>query len=144
MFCEHCGEQIASGNTCPNCGNTVISNQYANSNSSNLKSTRLLIFTIIELLCINPIFGLIALILYFTSLQPAIKSGNLELAQQKKKTIKTLLIIGLVIGIGIILLAILSYTLIIAAILPTVDTTSTVTESAINDIKSLQSIMKYN
>jgi len=141
MFCENCGSSVDSSNMiCPNCGTPVISNQTINNNHINLKTTGVLIFAIIELLCINPIFGLISLILYFTSLQPAIKSGNLELAQQKKKTIKTLLIIGLVLGI---ILTIFYSTLIIATILPMADTTSNVAESAISDIESLRSLMQY-
>ena len=101
MFCENCGSSVSQDSLiCPNCGASVSNAQAFNAQAFNvqpvqMKTTKLLVFSIIEAICINPIFGFIAVILYFASLQPAINSGNLTLAQQRKKTIQIILLIGL-------------------------------------------------
>lgn len=100
MFCENCGSSVNPGNmTCPNCGMPVTTNTYFSDNPLEVKTTGLLVWSILELVCLSPLFGLIALILYFTSLKPAVASGDLGLVYKSKRTIKTLLIVGLVLGL---------------------------------------------
>ena len=99
MICENCGSAVNEGDKiCSSCGMQVSNTQASNESFVPMKTTGLLVWIIIELF-ISPIFSIISLILYFISLQPAINSGNLELAKQKKKTIVILLIVGLVISI---------------------------------------------
>lgn len=108
MICKNCGMEVNDFSTnCPNCGayvagdsNMYGNNTYQNSNQAPIKTTGLLVWSIIELVCLSPIFGLIALILYFVKLRPAVDSGNINEIMKEKRTIKILLWVG--IGLGVI------------------------------------------
>ncbi|MBP3284986.1 MAG: hypothetical protein J6M02_05760 [Clostridia bacterium] len=88
MFCGHCGTALNGDETvCPNCQNPVNSNkaqveaQIYNSPEeikTKIGATGLLVWSIVELICCNQIFGIIALVLYCTLLQNEIKAGNLQ------------------------------------------------------------------
>lgn len=67
--------------------------------SKQMGSTTILVLSILELLCCNQLFGIIALVLMATKFKPAIDARNFEAAREAKKTINTILIIGLVLGI---------------------------------------------
>jgi len=109
MFCGNCGTALnGDESVCPNCQNHV-----GNSNSeviqgeahvyntaeeikTKINATSLLVWSIVELLCCNQIFGIIALVLYLTLLQNEINAGNLQGAMKAKKTITWVLIGGLI------------------------------------------------
>ena len=98
MFCENCGGSINPGDiSCPNCGISLSTAKIKSGNSGPVKTTGLLIFCIITLLFCFP-FGLIGLIMYFTSLQDAIRTGDLPKIEKKKKNISNLLIVGIILG----------------------------------------------
>ena len=108
MFCKNCGSLVNDGETfCTNCGSVMDERPKANNNSAEIKTTAILVFSIIELICVSPIFGLIALILYFVQLRPAINAGDIEEAKKSKKLIKIFLWIGLILNVGAILLVML-------------------------------------
>jgi len=108
MFCGHCGTAVSENEeVCPNCHMPVKSNVstgpveghvYSSSEdiNSQINANSLLVWSIVELLCCNWVFGLIATILYFTSLQNEIKAGNLQGALKAKKTITWVLLGGLI------------------------------------------------
>lgn len=121
MFCGNCGGPIDEGMTfCSYCGSNVNVAQAVNSNYTQqvnnpqpIKTTGLLVWSIIETLCIFPITGIIGLILYFTQLRPAAKRGDIEESCKAKKAMKIVLWVGLVLFIlGIII------TLAVAIIIP--------------------------
>lgn len=100
MFCRNCGTEVNEGyEVCTFCGGSLVQNVIKNSQNTEVKTTGILIFSIIELVCLSPLFGLIALILYFTKLKPSIDRGDLEGAKKSKKSIFTLLIVGIVLNI---------------------------------------------
>lgn len=114
MICRNCGREVNDLNRlCPGCGASVVpenteyySQNYNQSysqgysqNSQPIKITGLLVWSIIELVCLSPIFGLVALILWITKLKPAVESGNTNEALKAKRTIKILLWIGIALGI---------------------------------------------
>lgn len=113
MFCGNCGSLLNDNEAiCPNC-QTVNSDTTVNVNSNNqyeqykqneqsLKNygfNKLLVYSILELLCCFQIFGIIALILLFTQLKPAVEQGRIVEADKVREQVKTILIIGLVLGI---------------------------------------------
>jgi len=113
MFCKHCGAAISDNDSfCSNCQAPLRSNVSSAASvqahvynspeeiKTKINATTLLVLSIVELICCNWIFGLIAVILYCTSLQNEIRNGNLEGALKAKKTITILLIVGLVISIA--------------------------------------------
>jgi len=105
MFCENCGSTVSYDNTtCPTCGMPITASRNT-SGAAPVKTTGLLIFCILTLFLCAP-FGIIGLIMYFRSLQNAINSGDMALIQKKKKSITTLLIIGIVLGVLLPLLVI--------------------------------------
>ena len=106
MICKNCGMQVNEfDSNCPNCGTSVDSENFSQDYGSNtynhppIKTTGLLVWSIIELICLSPIFGLTALILYFVKLKPAVDSGNINEAIKSKRTIKILLWVGVALGI---------------------------------------------
>ena len=110
MICRNCGNEVNDLNRlCPRCGASVVpenteyyTQNYAQSYSQNgqpIKATGLLVWSIAELVCLSPIFGLIALILWFVKLKPAVESGNINEALNAKRNIKILLWVGIALGI---------------------------------------------
>jgi len=138
MFCGNCGASVEEGfNNCPNCGapmKSSVTNQFdagstefsstnpfssntdfnnANyyqqpSNTSEVKTTSYLVFSILELFCVNFLTGLIGLILYFVKLKPSVERGDMEAVKSSKKSIK----ITLWIGVGLYVLGIIMMLLI--------------------------------
>ena len=58
-----------------------------------------MILSVLELFCCSLLFGLLAVIFLFLKLKPAIVDRNFTEADKWKKTIKTILIVGFVLGI---------------------------------------------
>lgn len=81
----------------PNYNYNVVNGE----NCSDIKTTSLLVFSILEILCCGPatLFGIISLVFWLAKLNPAVKRGDREVALSTKKTIKILLWVGLGIGI---------------------------------------------
>ena len=100
MFCKNCGASMGDfDTTCPNCGANYGGASYPNFGESNkepIKTTGLLVWSIIELLCVNMIAGIIALILWCTKLKPAADNGDVVAANKAKKPIKIVLWAGLI------------------------------------------------
>lgn len=112
MYCKNCGAMLEEGAyMCPTCGEQIIgaSSNVISGNpiGEEVKSTGILVFSIIELFCCNFICGLISVILYFLKLKPSVESGNIEEAKKSKKTIKIVLWLGLILNLVIILLLML-------------------------------------
>lgn len=104
MFCKNCGSLVNDGEGfCPSCGTIMGASDNVSSGRVEIKTTAFLVFSIIELICVNQIFGLISLILYCTKLKPAADAGDVEGANKSKKTIKILLIAGLVLSLVVAL-----------------------------------------
>jgi len=114
MFCRNCGTALNGDETfCPNCQSPVGSSNsevihgeaHVYNSSEEIKTkvnaTGLLVWSIVELLCCNQIFGIIAIVLYFTMLQNEINAGNLQGAQKAKKTIMWVLIGGIIFSVVI-------------------------------------------
>ena len=126
MNCSNCGLELKENETvCPSCQNHIYSgivvetnaneepniNQSFDSNSKyeeykeveklNEKYgfNKLLIFSILELVCCSQVFGLIGIILLFLKLKPAIAGRNFEEADKWEKNIRILLIIGIILGL---------------------------------------------
>ena len=117
MFCKNCGTQLNDGTLfCTSCGaaindepqtaaNSMNYNTVSNATNYNSQSgqpiptTGMLVWSIIELLCINFLAGLIAIILYCSSLKPAADKGDLEATQKAKKTMKIVLWIGIILSV---------------------------------------------
>ena len=144
MFCKNCGSILNEGDQiCSSCGeatNSATQNtSYINSDANdckNIPTTSLLVFSIIELLCVNFIKGLIGLILYFVNLKPAIERGDKQSALKSKKTIKIVLWIGFALSLIFIIFAFA-----IAIILPMVATHNIINNeiNSIDNLKSLES-----
>lgn len=116
MNCPKCGLELKPGeNQCPFCQNYAEPVKSENNNNifyeeyrkkEKLKEelnkkygvNRLLILSILELVCCSQIFGVAALILLFLKLNPSISEENIDEINKWKKVIKTILIVGLVIG----------------------------------------------
>ena len=58
--------------------------------------TSTLVLSVLELICCTRLFGIIALVLLFVKVKPAIEARNLEEARSSKKIVNILLIVGLV------------------------------------------------
>ena len=94
MFCKNCGSILNEGEQiCSSCGETTNSDNqntsYINSDSNdckNIPTTSLLVFSVLEIVsCFGFIPGLIALILYFSKLKPAIENGDKQAALKSKR-----------------------------------------------------------
>ena len=111
MFCKNCGASMGDfDTTCPNCGANyggVSQTNFGGNNKEPIKTTGLLVWSIIELFCVN-IAGIIALILWCTKLKPAADNGNVAAANEAKKPIKIVLWVGLIFSFIIMLIAVLS------------------------------------
>lgn len=150
MFCENCGSRLDEmTGTCPNCNSVFGASQtYSNSfdveyqqhPSQEIKTTGILVWSIIELLCINMIAGVIAFILYFTQLKPAVESGDLNGVQKSKKTIKIILWVGIVLWVLIFLggFAITAFLFMV----PNMNSTKDLGIEGKNKINDLQSILE--
>lgn len=149
MFCENCGSKLDDfSGVCPNC-NVVTGGQQFSGDSFNtqyyqqpvqeIKTTGILVWSIIELLCVNMIAGIIALILYFTQLKPAAEKGDINGAQKSKKTIKIILWIGIGLWILVFLASIAILALNVAAV---ANTTKGLGDSGYDKINDLQSILE--
>lgn len=122
MYCGNCGLPLKEDETiCPSCntptGNIVeakiIDDPITSSNSKyeDYRETekiseqygfnKLLIYSILELLCCSRLFGIIALIILLTQLKSAIAQKRFEDADKARKNVTTILIIGLILGIVI-------------------------------------------
>lgn len=119
MYCSNCGLPLKDDElTCPNCQateNNVVEGKIVNNanettnNYENYKETeqlfekygfnKLLVLTIIELICCSKIFGIIALVLLLVQLKPSIEHKKFEDADKTCNNVKLILIIGLVISI---------------------------------------------
>ncbi len=108
MFCKNCGAPMGDfDTTCPNCGANyggVSQTNFGGNNKESIKTTGLLVWSIIELLCVNIPAGIIALILWFTKLKPAADKDDAVAANKAKKPIKIVLWLGLIFTIIIITL----------------------------------------
>ena len=150
MFCENCGAQVIDGvNNCPNCGASVISSNFSayNSNPSNpeVKTTGLLVWSIIEICCINTITGIIAIILYFVQLKPAIERGDMVGVAKAKRNMKIALWVGL--GLFLVIMLFFGVAVITAVMLPMVNSTRNTTyefNDANNRINSLVEELESN
>ena len=113
MICRNCGTEVNEGyEACPFCGGSLVQNVINNGQNNEIKTTGLLVFSIIELVCLSPIFGLIALILYFAQLKPAISRGDIVGAKKSKKSIFTLLIVGIILNV------VMSFVVIVLILIP--------------------------
>ena len=120
MYCGNCGLPLKDDETiCPSCntptGNVIEAKIIDDTNDSSsskyeaYKETekiseqygfnKLLIYSILELLCCSRLFGIIALIMLLTQLKSAIDQRKFDDADKAKKNVKTILIIGLILGI---------------------------------------------
>jgi len=157
MFCKNCGSEVNESLLfCTNCGAPVnnSSNDAVNStsysavnepiqnntvqNGEPIKTTGLLVWSIIEIFCVNFITGIIAIILYFVNLKPAVESGNREAALKSKKTIKIVLWIGIALFIVGIVLSIIG---IVLVTLPIINSASDVGLDARSELDDLQSML---
>jgi len=144
LFCTNCGAPVnnSSNDTVNSTGYSVVNEPIQNSTVQNgepIRTTGLLVWSIIELVCcVSPLTGIIAIILYFVNLRPAVERGDREAALKSKKTIKIVLWIGIALAIlGTILI---SVPLIIAVMLPIVNSASDV---GINSKSKLDAIDSY-
>ena len=112
MNCPNCGLELKEDEkVCPICQASKDSSVEPNLNSKyedykeeeNLKEkygfNKLLIFSVIELVCCSQLFGLVAIVLLFLKLNTAISERNLEEVEKWAHNIKLILIIGIVVGI---------------------------------------------
>lgn len=108
MICSNCGYELKSNEkVCPICQtNCDIPNnnryeEYKETEKLNQEYgfNRILILSVLELFCCSQLFGLLAVIFLFLKLKPAIVDRNFTEADKWKKTIKTILIVGFVLGI---------------------------------------------
>lgn len=109
MICRNCGATMGDFDTfCPNCGASITTNNYEGNNTDYtasqtveqpIKTTALLVFSILELCCINPITGLIAVILWATKLKAAVDRGDITEALKTKRIIKIILWVGLALSL---------------------------------------------
>lgn len=111
MNCPKCGVELKEEEKiCPFCQATsnVVGDEvntkyqeYKETESLNQKYgfNKLLIFSIVELVCCSQLFGLVSVILLFIKLKNAISERNFEEADKWERNIRLILIIGLVVGI---------------------------------------------
>ena len=112
MECPNCGLELKeSEKVCPICqtvceeNSNVISNDKYEEYKENERLNeeygfnKLLIFSILELFFCAQFFGIASLVLLFLKLKPAINNRNFEEAATWKRTIKIILIIGLIFGV---------------------------------------------
>lgn len=155
MFCGNCGASVNDGmQTCPNCGAGIANNGYsqpvnnmnyydqntgyqATENKPEVKTTGLLVWSIIELCCVNTITGIIGLVFYFTQLKPAIERGDMAEVARAKRNIKITLWIGL--GLFLVVLALMIIPLIVAVVLPMANNTRDLIDSSTTNLYDLQS-----
>ena len=78
-----------------------------------------MVWSIIEFICCSRIFGIIALVLLYVQLKPAVEHGNFAEADKSKSLIKILLIVGIVLGLVLNLFAVVAQ--LIPAILEILD-----------------------
>ena len=117
MHCKNCGAQLMDGyRFCSNCGTMNDDNTFSGTTqpAEPVKATGLLIWAIFELLCICSITGIIAIILYCTAFNNAVKFGDTNAALAAKKTMKTVLWVGVGIFGAMILLGL------VFALIPTI------------------------
>lgn len=110
MICKNCGVTMGDFDTfCPNCGASANAGtqysqvNYGENSSEPIKTTGLLVFSIIETCCINFITGLIGIVLWAVKLKPAADSGDVVEAKKAKKLIKIVLWIGLILSLLLII-----------------------------------------
>lgn len=90
MRCQNCGNFINEfDSVCTYCSKTINSSKIAE------KGTLQLVFSVLETLTCST-FGIIALILYFIQLKPALESKDSQKIKSSKKLINVLLVVGLV------------------------------------------------
>ena len=112
MICPNCGYELKdTEKVCPICQTNceVTIKQTNNSAYEEYKETerlnekygfnKILILSVLELLCCAQLFGLAAIVFLFLKLKPAIVDRNFEEADKWKNIIKVILIVGLVSGI---------------------------------------------
>ena len=161
MFCKNCGSEVNESLLfCTNCGAPVnnSSNDAVNStsysavnestnytvqNGEPIKTTGLLVWSIIEIVCfcfsiLTGIAGLVSIILYFVNLKPAVERGDREAALKSKKTIKIILWIGIVL---LVIGMILSLVATVLVTLPMVNNASNMGIKARSELDDLQSML---
>lgn len=114
MNCPKCGLELKQGeNQCPLCqtdvnavqvernSNNTAYEEYKEKEKLNEKYgiNKILILSILELVCCSQIFGVAALILLFLKLKPSIAEENIDEINKWKKVIMVILIVGLLTGI---------------------------------------------
>lgn len=114
MNCPKCGLELKQGeNQCPLCqadvnavqvehnSNNTAYEEYKEKEKLNEKYgiNKILILSILELVCCSQIFGVAALILLFLKLKPSIAEENIDEINKWKKVIKVILIVGLLTGV---------------------------------------------
>ena len=108
MNCPNCGLELKENEkNCPVCQTTGEVNrndkfeEYKENEKLNQKYgfNKLLIFSILEICCCNQIFGIVGVLLLFLKLKPSIAERNFEEADKWERTIRLILIIGLILGI---------------------------------------------
>jgi len=140
MVCRNCGSEMSDFDTmCNNCGEPVAVPNYSTvkQNSAPIKITSLLVWSIIEIFCINPITGIIGIILWAIKLKPAADRGDINEVLKTKKIIKIILWVGF--GLGFLVIALLLIPMLIAAVmLPMVNSASNVgnsTQDMVDDLR---------
>ena len=120
MQCKNCGTMLHEYETiCPNCQTVVhveVVSEHANTKyeeykeqeklMEKYKTKNLLIWSIVELICCNQIFGIIAILLLELKMKKAIKEGRFNDAENDKKLVITMLILGVVISVGLNILSV--------------------------------------
>ena len=129
MECRNCGLDLKkSEEVCPICqtpinnvtnnsGVNVDSENQVNSGFDHYKETEkineelgfknMLIFSVVELMCCNQLFGLGELLILFLKFKPAVETRNLEAAKDAKKIVNVVLISGVIISILLTILNVL-------------------------------------
>ncbi len=111
MYCTKCGSKLFENTAvCPNCGALQGQQAYNNTNGYNQfqrnqmdpvsekKFKNMLIFTIIEMVCCNQIFGAISLILIIFG-KNAYLQGNFEKFEKNYNVALIILIVGVVLSL---------------------------------------------
>jgi len=104
MICRNCGGEIGDfDTTCQSCGTPVSNTQqssvgYEYQNNQPIKTTGLLVWSIIEIFCVNTITGIIGAVLWATRLKPAADRGDIDAALKAKRNIKITLWIGIILS----------------------------------------------
>ena len=135
MICPNCGANVSDNEkVCSNCG---ASNLEPNVGDKEIKSTGVLIASILELL-LGPICfitGLIGLILTLSKLNPAIQNGNWAEAKKVKKKIKKVLWTGFILSILLLLIILMLIAITLPMISQTRPDDPAVREDKLNAIK---------